>query len=265
MPADRALWRLWPLPVGVALAAGALLLLPDPNAITPQRLLPPSMLHPLGTDPLGRDVAARLIAAAPVSLGLALAGLGGAMLLALSSALPAAWLARRPAGRAIDGASQALLSFPPLWLPLVVLALLGRGPGALVLCCALVLWADLHWLLRGEVQRVLAEPYVECARSLGFTGRQLLTRDVLPNLVRPCVWLALIKLRAAVVLLATLAFLGLGLPPPAPSWGGMIAESRDWFLDAPWLLGAPAAAIALTLLLASAAAGRFGRVGPQPP
>ncbi|WP_439597182.1 ABC transporter permease [Falsiroseomonas sp.] len=252
--------------LGLLLLAGlAAWLLPDPLALSPHRLLPPSLEHPLGTDPLGRDVAARLLAAAPASLGLALAGLGAGLALALATALPAAWLDGRPAGRALCGTAQALLSFPPLWLPLVVLALAGRGAGAQVLCVALVLWADLHWILRGEARRVLGEPFVEGARSIGFGPTAILAREVLPNLAGPLLWLGLVKLRAAVVLLATLAFLGLGAPPPAPSWGGMAAEARDWFLDAPWLLAAPAGAIAASLLLASTlAASLRGHLGLMP-
>ena len=119
---------------------------------------------------------------------------------------------------------------------------------------ALVLWADLHWILHGEARRVLAEPFVEVSRSIGFAPPAILLRDVLPNLAGPLLWLGLVKLRAAVVLLATLAFLGLGTPPPAPSWGAMVAESRDWFLDAPWLLAAPVGAIATSLLAAASLA-----------
>jgi peptide/nickel transport system permease protein len=253
--------RVVPLLALAAALGAAAWLLPDPLQLSPARLAPPSLTHPLGTDPLGRDVAARLIAALPGSLGLALAGLGAGLLLAIGTALPAAWLDGRPLGRAISGAAQALLSFPPLWLPLVVLALAGRGPGAQVLCVALVLWADLHWILRGEARRVLGEPFVEGARAIGFGPTAILLRDVLPNLAGPLLWLGLVKLRAAVVLLATLAFLGLGTPPPAPSWGGMVAEARDWFLDAPWLLAAPAGAIALSLMAAaSLAAGLRARL-----
>jgi peptide/nickel transport system permease protein len=245
-----------------ALAVAALLtlaasLLPDPLALSPARLTPPSLAHPFGTDQLGRDVAARVLAALPGSLGLSLAGLGAGLALALATALPAAWCETRPAGRLIDSAAQALLSFPPLWLPLVVLALAGRGAAAQVACVALVLWADLHWVLRGEARRLLAEPFVEGARAIGFGPAAILAREVLPNLAGACLWLGLVKLRAAVVLLATLAFLGLGAPPPAPSWGGMVAEARDWFLDAPWLLAAPAGAIALCLLGAAAMATRL--------
>ncbi|HWL80501.1 MAG TPA: ABC transporter permease subunit [Roseomonas sp.] len=231
--------------------------LPDPLTLSRDRLAPPGWDHPLGTDPLGRDIAARLLAALPGSLGLALLGLGASIALALSTALTAAWSEKRASGFVVDSLSQALLSFPPLWLPLVVLALLGRGSAAQVLCVALVLWADLHWILRGEARRLLAEPFVEAARGLGFGTVAVLGREVLPNLLGACLWLGLVKLRAAIMLLAALAFLGLGVPPPAPSWGSMIADSRDWFIDAPWLLIAPTGAIAASLWLAAWIAGRL--------
>lgn len=247
--------KAWVAPLCVVgLVALAAWWLPDPLALTRDRLAPPGWAHPLGTDPLGRDVAARLLAALPGSLGLALLGLLASIATALATALTAAWGEGRTTGLVVDSASQALLSFPPLWLPLVVLALVGRGSLAQVLCVALVLWADLHWILRGEARRILSEPFVECARALGFGTAAVLVREVLPNLLGACLWLGLVKLRAAVMLLASLAFLGLGVPPPAPSWGAMIAESRDWFLDAPWLLAAPTAAIAASLLGAAWAA-----------
>ncbi len=233
--------------------------LPDPLALSRDRLAPPSWAHPFGTDPLGRDVAARLLAALPGSLGLALLGLGLSIAAALATAMTAAWGERRASGIAVDSLSQALLSFPPLWLPLVVLALMGRGAAAQVLCVALVLWADLHWILRGEARRLLAEPFVESARGLGFGTFAVLGREVLPNLLGDSLWLGLVKLRAAVMLLAGLAFLGLGVPPPSPSWGAMIAESRDWFLDAPWLLAAPTGAIAASLWIAAWVAGQCRR------
>ncbi|WP_426955674.1 ABC transporter permease [Muricoccus radiodurans] len=243
----------------LALGLAAVWWLPDPLALSRDRLAPPDLAHPLGTDMLGRDVAARLLAALPGSLGLALLGLVASVAAALATALSAAWGEGRGLGTSVDGAAQALLSFPPLWLPLVVLALAGRGAPAQVLCVALVLWADLHWILRGEARRILAEPYVECARSLGFGTAAVLGREVLPNLAGTGLWLGLVKLRAAVMLLASLAFLGLGTPPPAPTWGAMIAESRDAFLDAPWLLAAPTAAIAASLWAAAIAAGWLRR------
>lgn len=247
---------------GLAAAVAALILLaPHANPLmpSPDRLAPPDAAHWLGTDHLGRDVLARLVAGALPTLGLALMALALTVTAGATSALVAGYWSGRWPALPFDGMAQILLSFPPLWLPLIVLALAGRSPGALALSVALSVWADIHWILRGEVKRIAAEPFVEAARGIGFRWPAVLAVEILPNLAGTLAWLALIKFRTAIVLVATLGFLGLGAPPPAPSWGGMVAEARDWFVEAWWVLAAPTAAIALCLTLAGMSARLLSR------
>jgi peptide/nickel transport system permease protein len=194
------------------------------------------------------------VVGAPATVGIAALGLALTLAAGIASALVAGSGVARGPGAALDALAQAMLSFPPLWVPLVVLAVGGRSFAALTLAVVLTIWADVHWVLRGEVRRLAAEPFVEAARGLGFGRAAIMFVELLPNLAGPLLWLGLLKVRVAVVLMATLGFLGLGPPPPAPTWGGMIADARDWFADAWWLLAAPAGAIALCLLGAGALA-----------
>jgi len=257
----RALAALRLAAPALALAAVALVVVlgPDPLEPTADRLAAPSLAHVLGTDHLGRDVLARLVAGTLPTLGIAALGLAATFALGTASALVAGTGAARWAAVVLDALAQAMLSFPPMWVPLVVLAVGGRSFAALTISVVLTIWADVHWVLRREVQRLAAEPFVEAARGLGFGRASILFAEILPNLAGTVLWLGLLKFRVAVVLMATLGFLGLGPPPPAPTWGGMIADARDWFADAWWLLAAPAGAIALCLLAAGWLARRVAR------
>ncbi|MBL8836039.1 MAG: ABC transporter permease [Alphaproteobacteria bacterium] len=247
------------LAVLAAVALAVPLLGLDPIEPTALRLAAPSLAHPLGTDHLGRDVLARLIWGAAPTLGLAAFGLAVTLAAGAASALVAGYTAGRAPAAVLDSIAQALLSFPPMWVPLVVLAVGGRSVAALAASVVLMIWPDVHWVLRGEVRRLSAEPFVESARALGFTTPGILAVEILPNLAGTLLWLGLLKFRVAIVMLATLGFLGLGSPPPAPTWGGMIADARDWFTDAWWLLAAPAGAIALSLVAAGLLARRVAR------
>jgi peptide/nickel transport system permease protein len=247
--------------IAVTLIAGALIAAGGLDALEPtaDRLAAPSLAHPFGTDHLGRDVLARLVVGALPTIGVALLGLALTLAAGVASALIAGGSAASWAALVLDGLAQAMLSFPPMWVPLVVLAVGGRSLAVLTVAVVLTMWADVHWVLRGDVRRLAAEPFVEAARGLGFGRASILFAELLPNLAGTLLWLGLLKFRVAVVLMATLGFLGLGAPPPAPTWGGMIADARDWFAESWWLLAAPAGAIALCLIAAGWLARRIAR------
>jgi peptide/nickel transport system permease protein len=245
------------------LSAGALLgpsLTPgDPLAIGDvmrTRLLPPfarsasGAWHLLGTDAFGRDVLGRLLLAARLSLGVGIAGSLLAASLGVVIGAVGAWRGGW-VDRALLALGDTLLAVPRLVLLLVIAALWGPGLGTVVSVLALTGWMGVARLVRAEVLGVRALPYVEAAAALGASSRRVLWRHVLPNALGAATVAAALGVGSAITLESGLSFLGLGIQPPAPSWGNMIAGGRDWLLIAPWIALAPGVALVLTVVAAT--------------
>jgi peptide/nickel transport system permease protein len=211
------------------------------------RLLGPRAANPLGTDHLGRDILSRLIWGARLAMGLAIPGVLGALLLGslagIAAAYGPAWL-RRPILVGIDG----LQALPPILLALMVLALTGPSLLVLVAVVALALTPGYARVMRVQVQGLLQAPFVEAARSLGAGRLRIALRHILPNALYPLLVLAAMDLPGAVTLEAGLSFLGLGVQPPTPSWGTMLAEGFSRLRESPWPLIGPAGALMLATL-----------------
>ncbi len=253
-------WQLrLPFAVLAALVLGAAIVPPlaptDPRAIgdvLALRLLPPlSMdaaghLHLLGTDRFGRDLFVRMMLAARISLLVGVAGsvLAGAVGIAVGAL--AGW-----AGGAVDrvamAVSDALLAIPRLVLLLVCAALWRPGVEMVVVVLVLTGWMGVARLTRAEVLGVRAQPYVEAARALGVPPGRLLWRHVLPNTLGPAVVAITLGVGSAILLESGLSFLGLGVQPPQPSWGNMIADGREAIVVAPWVALAPGLALIITV------------------
>ncbi|HEX6964486.1 MAG TPA: ABC transporter permease [Gemmatimonadaceae bacterium] len=244
----------------VALILGAILvpmLAPtDPRAIgnvLTLRLLPPGAMdqaghvHLFGTDSFGRDLFARMMLAARVSLLVGLAGslLAGAVGLAVGAI--AAW-----AGGMVDrvamGVSDVLLSVPRLVLLLVAATLWQPGATMVILVLMLTGWMGIARLVRGEVLGLRGQPFVESARALGAGSQRVLWRHVIPNALGPVVVAITLGVGSAILLESGLSFLGLGIQPPMPSWGNMIADGREVIVIAPWVALVPGLALILTVL-----------------
>ncbi len=254
-------WLLVALCLAVGVWAGASLL-PDPLRPLPaERLAPPSLAAPLGRDHLGRDVLSRLVHGGVSTLVLAGAGLGLTALLGTLAALVGGYYAEAAPGHLLGLAGQALLAFPALWLPLVVVGLLGNSGPSLVLAIVFAALPDVYWVLHREVRALRAQPFVEAARALGYGAPRILSIEILPHLVPSGLVLALLHVRQAVLVVSTLAFLGLGPPPPEPTWGLMIAEGRTYFPAAWWPVAFPSLALAGCIVAAGVLARRAG----QPP
>src|SRR5215468_6469556 len=178
--------------------------IPDRRLLPAAELAPPRMIAMLRIAIPVVVLLARLLASALPTLGIAVLGLALTLVAGVTSALVAGAGTARWAAAALDALAQAMLSFPPLWVPLVVLAVGGRSLVALTVSVVLTIWADVHWVLRGEVRRLAAEPFVESARGLGFGRASILFAEILPNLAGTVLWLGLLKFRVAVVLMATL-------------------------------------------------------------
>lgn len=243
-----------------ALALGALIvpeLAPtDPRTIgdvLERRLVPPfgydetGDWHLLGTDKFGRDIFVRMMLAARLSLLVGIAGslLAGGVGIGLGAL--AAW-----SGGATDrltmAVADALLAIPRLVLLLVCAALWDPGTTTVVAVLVFTGWMGVARLVRADVLGARASPYVEAAVALGAPGRRVLWRHVLPNAMGSAVVAITLGVGSAILLESGLSFLGLGVQPPQPSWGNMIADGRDLIVIAPWVALAPGLAIIGTVL-----------------
>jgi peptide/nickel transport system permease protein len=221
------------------------------------RSLPPSAAHPLGTDELGRDLLLRLLHGARVSLAVGLATALGAALLGTAIGLLAAWR-----GGAVDAVLMRLADFM-LALPalpvLVVLAAADTGriglprgePGSDIIRIVAILtifgWVGVARLARAAALSVLARDYVRAARALGASEARVLRRHVLPNILGPVAVATALAVAGAILAESALSFLGLGIAPPAASWGNMLANAQDLVFSAPMAAVWPGLAILLAV------------------
>jgi peptide/nickel transport system permease protein len=235
----------------VALLAPAVL--PDPAA-QPDPLgasnLAPSLLHPFGTDPLSRDLLSRVVTGARVSLGVALLAVALSITLGALVGVAAGYL-----GGAVDTALMRLdgaLAIPRLFLLLLVLAVWERVPVLmLVVFIGATGWFGTSRLVRAEVLRIREENFIRAAEALGAPRRRIIFRHLLPNALGPLLVAATLGVGDVILVEAGLSFLGLGVQPPTPSWGGMILDAKSVLVTAPWNAIFPGLAILGTVLSAN--------------
>jgi peptide/nickel transport system permease protein len=217
------------------------------------RLLPPGSrdasgdFHLLGTDRFGRDLFVRMMLAGRVSLAV---GIVGSLLASGVGTIVGAFAAWR--GGIVDGVSMsiadALLALPRLVLLLVCAALWRPGLSTVVVVLVATGWMGVARLVRAEVLGVRTQPYVDAAIALGASPRRVLWRHALPNALGPAIVATTLGVGNAILLESGLSFLGLGIQPPQPSWGNMIAGGRDLIVAAPWVAIAPGLALIATVL-----------------
>jgi ABC-type dipeptide/oligopeptide/nickel transport system permease subunit len=213
------------------------------------QLSPPSASHWMGTDIQGRDVWARLVYGARISLSVGLVSQGIALALGLVLGLVAGFY-----GRWVDELVMRLadvtLAFPTLLLLIALVAALQPSIGVVFLTIGLVGWAGMARLVRGQVLVVRELEYVQAMRALGARDTRIISRHVLPAVIAPVLIAATLGVAAAIMAEAALSFLGLGVQPPTPSWGSMIADGRDLsqLRGAPWTSLFPGIAIGMTVL-----------------
>ena len=222
--------------------------LPDPvRQDVANRLAAPGEVGLLGRDEFGRDVLSRLIWGARTSLFVAFASALIACVAGTLIGLLSAWF-RGLGGMFALGSTEIILCFPPILLALLVVTLLGPGAGTLVMVLSVLFLPGFARITYAEVQLVQELEYVEAARAIGATTPRILLRTILPNVAGPILVQLSLAVAAAVVLESGLSFLGLGVVPPAPSWGLMIRGARTTLELAPLLLLWPCAALTLTIL-----------------
>lgn len=217
------------------------------------RFLPPAWnegglwSHPLGTDNLGRDVLARILAGGQVSLLVAVC----TVLVAVSVGLVLGTLAGYYGGwvdSLIMRVGDLFLAYPFMLLTISVIAILGPSLPILIIVLALADWVTYARTVRGSVLSVKQREYVVAARAIGTRDGDILRYHILPNVLSPVLVLGTVRAANYIVWESGLSFLGMGVPPPTPTWGMMLSEGRDFILDAWWLATLPGIAIMLTIL-----------------
>ncbi len=212
------------------------------------RLEAPSVHHPAGTDELGRDTLARLLYGARLSLAIAVTVVGTSLLLGITIGGLAGYHGGWVDMTLTTVLMNTFLALPGILLAIAFAAFLGPGFINLVLALSIGGWAGYARLVRAQVLSAREREFVEAARALGASGPRIFLRHILPNIIQPVLVQAAIGMAGVILAEATLSFLGLGLPAPAPSWGAMLNDARLHLFDAPRLVFAPALVIALAVL-----------------
>lgn len=210
-------------------------------------LQPPSWMHPLGTDSFGRDVLTRVLVGARVSLIISFSGVVLAAVIGTAAGMIAAW--REGATEtAVMGLVDLLFAFPSFVLALFLMVILGFGLQDVVIAIALVYFPIFARLARNLTAVLKQEPYVQAARLIGQPAPMILVREILPNMLSALMVQASVAVAFGVIIEAGLSFLGLGVQPPTPSLGVIMADGREYFDKAPWVLTLTGLAVSVSLL-----------------
>jgi peptide/nickel transport system permease protein len=258
-PASRPLeWRSLEFILG-ALLTGAMLLLvllsvwifPDRGSLMnlAARLTEPfvTWAHPMGTDPLGRDVLARVLVGGRISLMVGFVSVLGASLLGIAVGLIAGYY-RGFWDMLLMRCVDVQLALPFILVALTFISILGGGLGNIILFMIVSQWVQYARLVRGMVLSVREREFVQAARAFGVRDLAMIRHHILPNVIGPVIILMTLNVANNILLESSLTFLGLGVDPLIPSWGGMLADGRTYMQTAWWVSVFPGVAIMLTVL-----------------
>lgn len=218
-----------------------------------RRLQPPFWMeggewsYPLGCDALGRDLLSRIIYGARISIFIGTAVVAVATTIGILAGLAAGYL-RGWVDILISRLVDILLGFPYLIFAIALIAMIGPGLHNIILALVYKEWVIPCRVVRGETLAAREVEYVEAARAMGAGNRHIMLREILPNILSPVIVVSTIRIANIIILEASLSFLGLGVQPPTPSWGSMVADGRAFMLDAWWVSTFPGVAILLLVL-----------------
>ncbi len=211
-------------------------------------LKPPSAAHLFGTDNLGRDIFSRVLYGAQTSLYVGLVAVGLGTTLGSVIGLISGYAGGRT-DLYLQRLMDVLMAFPTLILAILTVAMLGPTTTNVLLAMAIVFTPTANRVVRGAVLAEKENPYVDAARAMGAGGGRIVFQHLLPNVLAPIIVIASTSLATAILVESSLSFLGLGPPPPTPTWGAMLSVgSRTFFEQAPWMAIFPGIAISLTIL-----------------
>ncbi len=226
----------------------------DPYTATPvDSLLPPSALHPMGTDDAGRDVLSRLLAGAGTTL---LAAIFVVLLTTIVGVIVAciAAMSPRPVDEAIMRFCDIFMAIPGMVLALGIASALGASLSSVITAMVVSMWPGTARLVRGILRETMSAAYIESATVTGVSRTRTLVRHVLPNSLDSVYVQASMEISGTIVIMAGLAYLGVGAPPPSADWGAMVAQGREYITTAWWVTTFPGLAITV-------AAVAFGLLG----
>lgn len=211
------------------------------------RGLPPSLTFPFGTDDFGRDIFSRVIYGSQISLTISLFSVLAATTCGVVLGAAAGYY-----GRWVDNlimrCLDAIMSFPAILLAIAIMAVRGGSITNVIIALGFVYVPRFARIVRGSVLSLKEKEFVEASLAMGKSDLFIIRRHILPNCMAPLIVQATISLAYAILAEAALSFLGLGAPPPAPSWGNILSDARNFMLDAPWMTVFPGAAITLAIL-----------------
>jgi len=218
----------------------------NPDALNPiAAMLPPSWAHPFGTDQYGRDLFLRAAYAARLDLMFGTVPVVASAILGGTLGLLAGYLGgwtETVVMRLVD----VMVAFPYLVLVIVIIAILGPGVNGMMIAIVIVDWTVYARLVRGEVLVVRRLDYVTAGRLLGFGPGRIMLRHVLPNVITPALVYSMVDVVNTILVAASLSFLGLGVQPPTPEWGAMIADGQNFIFQAWWMTVMPGIALVAT-------------------
>lgn len=210
-----------------------------------RRLEPPSTEHWFGTDNFGRDIYTRVMVAAQLDMQIAFLAILFPFVIGVALGSMAGYL-----GGATDTIIMRIVdiisAFPFMVIVIAIIAMLGPGLSSMYIALTLVVWRSYARIIRGEILVLKKSEYVVAARSLGFGRQRIMFRHMLPNVITPAIVFAMSDVVLILLSTTSLSFLGLGVQPPTPEWGNMVAEGRTYMITAWWMITFPGLAIVLT-------------------